>query len=346
MSQGVTFPEWQLDTDVSECFLCSTPYNIFFRRHHCRKCGRVVCGECSAQSLHYFDNTPIASPPGIITHEGGGSGSGSGGGSNSGGGGGGSGSGSDTATGNSQIQGQYSKPNEVYRTCDECANNILIIRRVLFNNPDSCQINEEIRDNRFIKHANSREYTRHVNSSSHTPPSPSLSEIRGRGRGRALGASKARDSSSEGNLCPVCATDLLKEYIELRNNIENISTQDFEKFKEEHINECLTKFDFNTDHSCRFSPGSNPRNKMLVYNIPPIPEPQYESIDEIARENMAGPPSEKSEELNECVICLEDLKPGDKVGRLECLCVFHYKCIKDWFNKKGYGECPVHFLHK
>lgn len=49
---------------------------------------------------------------------------------------------------------------------------------------------------------------------------------------------------------------------------------------------------------------------------------------------------------NECVICLESLKPGDKVGRLECLCVFHYKCIKDWFNKKGYGECPVHFLHK
>ncbi|GEQ69626.1 hypothetical protein JCM33374_g3299 [Metschnikowia sp. JCM 33374] len=47
----------------------------------------------------------------------------------------------------------------------------------------------------------------------------------------------------------------------------------------------------------------------------------------------------------ECVICLEDLCPGDKVGRLECLCVFHYKCIKDWFNKKSYAECPVHFLH-
>ena len=55
---------------------------------------------------------------------------------------------------------------------------------------------------------------------------------------------------------------------------------------------------------------------------------------------------EEEEEDNECVICLESLNPGDKVGRLECLCVFHYKCIKDWFNKKGYGECPVHFLHK
>jgi len=130
---------------------------------------------------------------------------------------------------------------------------------------------------------------------------------------------------------------------------------------------------------------------MLVYNMPPIPRPKYETIpnaegnsyetlrlhlnsiqspidSQIEDENnfqaqnpndIVGsvtsnltiqPGSEKQlpYELvdNECVICLEELKPGDKVGRLECLCVFHYKCIKDWFNKKGYGECPVHFLHQ
>lgn len=88
---------------------------------------------------------------------------------------------------------------------------------------------------------------------------------------------------------------------------------------------------------------------MLVYNIPPIPKPQYENIDVVGSASTSVDtslvPPEKIEEA-ECVICLEDLKPGDKVGRLECLCVFHYKCIKDWFNKKGYGECPVHFLHK
>lgn len=105
---------------------------------------------------------------------------------------------------------------------------------------------------------------------------------------------------------------------------------------------------------------------MLVYNIPPIPKPQFETFPAssssssnainteavpefiVGSENSAHSTMQMSEKFvtRECVICLEDLKPGDKVGRLECLCVFHYKCIKDWFNKKGYGECPVHFLHK
>ena len=91
---------------------------------------------------------------------------------------------------------------------------------------------------------------------------------------------------------------------------------------------------------------------MLVYNIPPIPKPMYENIESGSNslpiekanklEEIKGDAydeeddddEEEEEEDNECVICLESLNPGDKVGRLECLCVFHYKCIKDWFNKK------------
>ncbi|GMF05485.1 unnamed protein product [Ambrosiozyma monospora] len=68
---------------------------------------------------------------------------------------------------------------------------------------------------------------------------------------------------------------------------------------------------------------------MLVYTIPWDTNPDSLNLNED----------------NECVICFEEFKPGDKVGRLECLCCFHYKCIKAWFMKKGDNECPVHTIH-
>ncbi|KAI5969191.1 hypothetical protein CANMA_001744 [Candida margitis] len=262
-----------------------------------------------APEMHYFDNTPISTQPDVSSSP------------------------PSHSSGGDRSRVHLSKPNELYRTCDECANEIIMIRRALFEEPNSV-VNQSDEDNTNGIKYTSRERTHQLPCSSST-----TSLIR-----------RNQDGNSDSNLCPVCATDLLKEYISDRKNVELISNDDFEKFKEQHINECLVAFDFNTDHSTRFSPESNPRNKMLVYNIPPIPKPQYENIG-VAESASASLdtslllPQEKVEE-EECVICLEDLKPGDKVGRLECLCVFHYKCIKDWFNKKGYGECPVHFLHK
>lgn len=331
-------PVWQDDYEVTQCYICNKPYNIFLnRRHHCRKCGKVVCGDCSQRFIRYFPNTPIIDDP------------------------------------NLQIP-QFSKNNTTYRTCDRCADETIMIRRALFNHDDddpsaasgSTNINNntvddgggiiestassvvEDNDNSVSKHSNIIQQTRHLHNST-----PSLRPIQ-------------NDQSSDLNLCPVCSTDLLKLYIENihshideRDYLNKISNENFENFKEYHINECLINFDFDTKNSNRFSPDNlkTLRNKMLVYNIPPIPKPTYENIN--ASDNSSLIPKEKLKEQegniyedddndddNECVICLESLKPGDKVGRLECLCVFHYKCIKDWFNKKGYGECPVHFLHK
>jgi hypothetical protein len=37
---------WQLDNDVNDCFECKTLFTIFFRRHHCRKCGIIYCNNC------------------------------------------------------------------------------------------------------------------------------------------------------------------------------------------------------------------------------------------------------------------------------------------------------------
>ncbi|KAJ3070890.1 hypothetical protein HDU98_006091 [Podochytrium sp. JEL0797] len=43
----------------------------------------------------------------------------------------------------------------------------------------------------------------------------------------------------------------------------------------------------------------------------------------------------------ECVICFEELEVGERVARLNCLCIYHEACIKSWFKKKS--SCPVHY---
>lgn len=43
----------------------------------------------------------------------------------------------------------------------------------------------------------------------------------------------------------------------------------------------------------------------------------------------------------ECTICLEEFEPGVQMGRLECFCRFHLKCIREWFVTRP-GQCPVH----
>ena len=50
-SKTITIPArtpnvWVPDRKVSTCYNCSTHFNLFRRRHHCRRCGRVFCYAC------------------------------------------------------------------------------------------------------------------------------------------------------------------------------------------------------------------------------------------------------------------------------------------------------------
>jgi hypothetical protein len=38
---------WIIDKDVPKCLICNTPFGLLTRRHHCRNCGHVICGNCS-----------------------------------------------------------------------------------------------------------------------------------------------------------------------------------------------------------------------------------------------------------------------------------------------------------
>lgn len=44
-------PQWQHDSEVSKCPICGTSFSFWYRKHHCRKCGRVVCASCSPHRI-------------------------------------------------------------------------------------------------------------------------------------------------------------------------------------------------------------------------------------------------------------------------------------------------------
>jgi hypothetical protein len=45
-----TAPIWVSDSGSDVCFICSSSFGVFRRRHHCRKCGNLVCGDHSKKS--------------------------------------------------------------------------------------------------------------------------------------------------------------------------------------------------------------------------------------------------------------------------------------------------------
>lgn len=49
--QDYEMPRWQPDAEVTSCPICGTVFTFWYRKHHCRKCGRVVCASCSPHSI-------------------------------------------------------------------------------------------------------------------------------------------------------------------------------------------------------------------------------------------------------------------------------------------------------
>lgn len=47
----IDVPRWQPDAEVTSCPICGTVFSFWYRKHHCRKCGRVVCASCSPHSI-------------------------------------------------------------------------------------------------------------------------------------------------------------------------------------------------------------------------------------------------------------------------------------------------------
>lgn len=49
----VTHYTWLSDEEVADCGECAREFNIVLcRRHHCRRCGRIFCDDCTLNRLH------------------------------------------------------------------------------------------------------------------------------------------------------------------------------------------------------------------------------------------------------------------------------------------------------
>ncbi|RPA78927.1 hypothetical protein BJ508DRAFT_151030 [Ascobolus immersus RN42] len=55
-------PEWQPDHIVKKCPICEQHFSLFFRKHHCRICGRVVCANCSPHRITVPSSITVKPP--------------------------------------------------------------------------------------------------------------------------------------------------------------------------------------------------------------------------------------------------------------------------------------------
>ena len=47
----LTPPSWIPDESAPHCMSCQSVFTVVRRRHHCRNCGKVFCGKCSANTV-------------------------------------------------------------------------------------------------------------------------------------------------------------------------------------------------------------------------------------------------------------------------------------------------------
>lgn len=245
-------PSWQADDKVKECSICHTRFSLFFRRHHCRKCGRVICGNCSTSKSTYLPTTYVVSPPSQIFLE---------------------------------------SPHVPHRTCDECMVELEMIRAAL-RPRQQARLRRATMDGSDARSAasstTSRQRRHHRFSDSSSTSSRNAYD-------ETL-IQNVSEHPDEEHRCPICGKYLAHLT---------------EEVKERHIASCIEEAEFGNKEERN--------NRMIISTL-----------------------SESPSSLGECVICFEDFVPGNTIGRLECLCVYHEKCILDWFSRKGVGSCPVH----
>lgn len=48
--------KWEHEDDVTNCRGCDVPFSMTRRKSHCRKCGRIFCGECCGNTIEFGEN--------------------------------------------------------------------------------------------------------------------------------------------------------------------------------------------------------------------------------------------------------------------------------------------------
>lgn len=378
----VVVPRWQPDHEATQCPVCHTDFGVFYRRHHCRKCGRVVCSNCSPHRItiprqyivqppnpFYEDEANPGSPGGINPALGGG---------------------------------------EVVRVCNPCvpdpwtppdansaANTTAIMNPLYFTGSEDASSTtaprnpiltgrDPIRPEQFRQSPSRNRSQTYQNTTSFGRDPPPAHPFRPAGQvpasmplipvahqGLPDPRLPHRYSSSGGSTHywrpaaqpsrpppppPGVSPRRAAAYTlplppppgrEVREEDEcpvcGVEMPPGEKIREAHINACI---------AARFpsqQPRSAPAAAEAIAAAPEGSRPRAASCR--ARGMVVYTATEKDcmtgdGHAQECVICFEDFEEGDEMGRMECLCKFHRACIRQWWDTKGQGSCPTHQLQE
>ncbi|KJK77706.1 hypothetical protein H634G_07445 [Metarhizium anisopliae BRIP 53293] len=351
-------PRWQPDAEVTYCPICHTQFSFFVRKHHCRKCGRVVCATCSPHRIiiphQYIVRQPgsdISMPPSLLVD----------------------------AMGAGYLDVNGLSGGERVRLCNPCvpdpntappesptpsigsprsphqrsrssfgpshgAGHPSNRYGAVFtggDNRDPLQYHyaraRSITMNPSVQSSPNLAPSSHRMSAPHVHPShlercfltagPSnIYPSSSRHRHSSYGYGEISSSSSRQRALPhppqIAEED---ECPVCHRELPLRLLPDSEALREAHINKCIR--DHSTYGSLRPPEGQESsappmlsrRTGMYIY-----PATEKDCVDDA-----------------ECTICLEEFTVGIPMARLECLCRFHKSCISAWFVNHP-GRCPVH----
>ncbi|KAI1366746.1 hypothetical protein F5Y08DRAFT_300400 [Xylaria arbuscula] len=362
-SQEFTLPRWQPDSEVNECPICGTQFSVFYRRHHCRKCGRVVCDRCSPHRIT-IPHPYIVRPPGdlgpasqhlvpgiegsiadfsVL------------------------GGGERVRLCNPCVPDPNTTPPQTQRSSQPTAADGRPARTRLSSNSVSDYSTGPRPQSRHAPHGYSHSRTRSATTStgqdsqyftfgpyssssgqySNPPyfPRSQLSQRQVSGArfhypppsgptGRDLG--DWWSASGSGLNRPLPRTPAPEREIPeedacpiCHNELPSRNLANFEILRESHINNCISTHSNYGGNRSAASPG--PGNHGTP---PPRTTRRTRMFPYVATEKDCVNDAE-------CTICLEEFQVGDEMARLECFCRFHRSCIDSWFVGHP-GRCPIH----
>ncbi|KAK9479678.1 FYVE zinc finger-domain-containing protein [Lipomyces japonicus] len=379
----ITVAPWQPDGDAQYCPICQHQFSLFYRRHHCRICGKVVCGSCSQSFIPYPPDSYVLPP----------------------------------------YQSHPEPAGTLFRTCDDCIREPASIESTSYSSfpsatissrqtqpfpsiilspnrtshsppspaaslfskgsvinptfpsvdlgsPSSSSSTDPIRRarsgsnlSRRIQHRN--RLSQSSLASTHAANEPSQSFSTSSDTSITAPAEQSSSEAKSGRLYSALRfigsytktsqskTSVVEDAVPSTQHSRNSSTARHVGLRILGSNETASREndeiedEENTCPICGFKLETIATEEEREAHVNKCLQTGAfsGSPDQPRRNRMVIYKLPQSDAGKECVICFEEFEKDDVVARLECLCVYHRQCIKAWFDKKGVGECPIHSAH-
>lgn len=315
--QAQQAPAWQKDEDVSQCPICESGFTWWYRKHHCRSCGKVTCADCSAnQSLLpkarvcQRPQTPLIEdlrhPVTRVAS---------------------TRRGSATslqrqqARRDSSHEEQQPEGVELVRTCDVCFSRLEQerCRRTLGIDLDALEPR--------LAALMIRQHTAGLSGTARAAPVIDAA---------AAPASTASTRTPRRIPQPRTTHSPPPSYGTASAATQTTAHGHHRRSRARHSADGA-----GSSAPSRHATVAGSQTTTTTTAAPAIASPVTVAPLRYAPFTVAGEDKICGEE---CPICFEEYEPGTKAARLECWCVYHLACITAWRDSKGgAGRCPLHF---